>query len=310
MRRLRIAGLSGFALVIALVGLAAASPGQDAKIETSEFALLFNNAGSSWASCPRNSVAVGGGLGFISSSSPPNVAINVSGPVNQSELTSHTKTGDLAREWYAGAYSGNGSDVTFKSFAICSRSSRAHLQVKKFKIRPIRVASATVSCPRHERALGGGLGVADGAENGVYEISSAPLARTGGFADAKSGKVPRRWRVSAYNGFGATRTFKALVSCARVGNAKIVADGANVNPGDTTESVAACPTGTRALGGGVGLLGSPSVDLQMLSNGPQAASGTTETTNDGDPAVYWDGDVYNRSGRSRDFKVLAVCASN
>ena len=105
-----------------------------------------------------------------------------------------------------------------------------------------------------------------------------------------------------------TRTFKALVSCARTGGGRIVSDRVDVTPNGTTEAVAACPPGKRALGGGIDLIGSPSAELQMLANGPQGPSGTTATSMDGDPAVYWDGNVYNRGNRTRDFKVVAICA--
>ncbi|MFN8160899.1 MAG: hypothetical protein U0R52_07645 [Solirubrobacterales bacterium] len=297
-------------LALTAVGLASASPGQDAGVRSSSFELLFNNDGSSVVSCPPGSVAVGGGLG-VAAGPPgvPNSAINVSGPVNASQLTSHTKSGDAARGWYASAYSGTASEVDFKTFAICSRSSAARLRVRSFAIGPGRTRTAIVSCPPHQRALGGGLGVSDGQENGVYQISSGPLAGSGGVASANTGDVARRWMVSAYNGFPAKRSFKAMVTCARTGNARIVSDKVDVNPNDSTEIAAACPPADRALGGGLSILGSPTPLLDVISDGPQGPSGTTATTMDGDLVRYWDGSVYNRAPAVRFFKVFAICAS-
>lgn len=308
MRKIRIALAAGLLLSLGTVAFAVASPGQDAEIATYDFALLFNNDGGATAFCPNGSVAVGGGVGY-SSASTPNLGVNVSGPANSSELTSHTRSGDTARVWNSSVYSGTGSEVDLKTFAICSRSSGAKLRVKSFKVGPVKTGGAIVGCPRHQRALGGGIGVGDGPADGVYETSSGPLAGKGGVSAANTGDVARRWFGSVYNGFGVTRRFKVLVVCARRGNARIVAAKANVKPFDAVESVAACPIGERALGGGMSVLGRPSVELQFQSNGPQGPSGTSGTTMDGDRAVYWDGEIYNRLSRTRFFKVFAICAS-
>ena len=121
MRKIRIALAAGLLLSLGTVAFAVASPGQDAEIATYDFALLFNNDGGATAFCPNGSVAVGGGVGY-SSASTPNLGVNVSGPANSSELTSHTRSGDTARVWNSSVYSGTGSEVDLKTFAICCRS--------------------------------------------------------------------------------------------------------------------------------------------------------------------------------------------
>jgi hypothetical protein len=294
-------------LAITLAGLAWASPGQDAKISASTFQVVFANEGDGDAECPQGQVATGGG--FLSTAVPPGSIINVSGPVDQTGLTSRTKTGDMARGWYASAYSRSPDDNVDKVFAICSPSTSARVQVGSFKVPFGKTARGSVSCPRGQRALGGGLGVGDGPAQAVYEASSGPLDENGKVTTTGTGDVARGWYAAAYNGTNATRTFKVIAICARASDATIVADEVNVDPITAVEVAAPCPPGKRALGGGVSVLGTPSTELEINLNGPQDATGQTATTDSGDVPVSWDGAVYNSSDRVRFYKTFAICAT-
>lgn len=236
------------------------------------------------------------------------MSINVSAPVNKTELPGRTRTGDKATNWFASAYSGSGSQEDMKVFAICSASSDARLHVATFSVPPSKTKSKIVSCPHGQHALGGGLGIATSPASGVYEEGSGPLDKSKSVGGTSTGDAPRAWEVAVYNGFGVSRKFQALVICSKQTKPHIVADEVPVATSTDVEVAANCPAGQRALGGGVLPLGKPSVDLQFEENGPLAAGGTTATTTDGDVPVAWDGDVYSRSANTRSYKTLAVCA--
>jgi hypothetical protein len=209
---------------------------------------------------------VGGGFGTVDPAI--NESINVSGPVDGTGLTARTRTGDRPREWYPGAYSGSGNDQEFKSFAICSASAKARLRVATFTVPLGKTRSKVVSCPRGKHALGGGLGLATSPVEGVYEESSGPLDRSGQTGSTNTGDVARKWRVAVYNGLAPNLAFKALVICSSQGSPKIVSENVNVGPFEDVEATALCPAGKRALGGGVSVIGRPTVNLQHEANGP------------------------------------------
>ena len=110
LRRPLATALAGSAILLAGGALASASPVDDATVQTGDFTLSFNNDGGATAFCPAGTTATGGGFGTVDPP-PLNVAINVSAPVNKTELPGMTRTGDRAREWYAFAYSGVASDA-------------------------------------------------------------------------------------------------------------------------------------------------------------------------------------------------------
>jgi len=299
--------LAGIAILVAGVSLALASPANDAKVHVGDFSVSFNDDESDVAFCPPHTTATGGGFGTVTPP-PLNVAINVSGPVNDTEIPGQTHSGDRARVWFASAYSGNGSQVEMKVFAICSASSDAKLRVANFSVRPRETTSKVVSCPKGQHALGGGLNIATSPISGVYEEGSGPLSAKKSVGQTSTGDVPSAWGVAAYNGFGVTRRFQALVICSKTVKPHIVADKVPVAPTSDVEVAANCPPGQRALGGGVLVLGKPTTDLQFTENGPLSSAGTTAGTVDGDVPVAWDGDISSRATKTRAFKTLAVCA--
>ena len=307
MRPLRYLAPVLAALGLLSAALAWATPGQDARISASSFQVVFANEGDGTAQCPQGQVAVGGG--FLSTATPPGSIINLSGPVDETGLTSRTKSGDMARGWYASAYSRSPEDNIDKVFAVCSPSTSARIRIGTFKVPFGKTARGSVSCPRGQRALGGGLGIGDGPAYALYEASSGPLDENGKVATTETGDVARGWYAAAYNGTPTTRTFKVLAICARSSDARIVAEKVNVDPVTTVEIAAPCPSGQRALGGGVSVLGTPTEQLEINLNGPQDATGQTAMTDTGDVPVFWDGAVYNSSERVRFYKTFAICAS-
>ena len=286
---------------------ALADPADDATVEATDFTLSFNSDGGTDAFCPQGSTATGGGFGTIAPP-PLNVAINLSAPVNKTQLPGRTRTGDRARQWLVSVYSGVPDTEDMRAFAICSTSSLARLRVATFPVPSSKTKSKVVSCPKRQRALGGGLGIATAPISGVYEEGSGPVSKEKTVDGTSTGDSPRAWRVAAYNGFPATRTFQALVICSKTTRPHIVASQVPVAPSTDVEVASNCPVGQRALGGGILVLGKATVELQFEENGPLGVAGTTAGTVDGSVPVAWDGDVFNRTDTTRSFKTLAVCA--
>ena len=291
MRRPLAVALAGSAILLLGGTLAGASPAGDAKVQTGDFTLSFNNDGGATAFCPPGRTATGGGFGTVDPP-PLNVAINVSAPVNKTELPGRTRTGDRARAWYVFAYSGAGSEENMKVFVICSASKDARVRVASFSVPPSTTRSKVVSCPRGQRALGGGLGIATSPISGVYEEGSGPLSRSNSSVSGTStGDAPRAWEVAAYNGFGVARSFQALVICSRARGRTSLPRVSLSLPTTASRSPRAPGGPARALRRGP-RAGQADPELQLVESGPLSASGTTAGTVDGDVAVSWDGDVY------------------
>ena len=306
MRRLwLLPALLGAGLVLGAVP-APAAPGDDAVLSTGEVTLTFNSSSSADAYCDHGT-AIGGGVGTVDPPQLLNMSINVSAPLDNTDIPGQTRSGDKPRDWYASMYSGEGSDETVKVFAICSKSAKAKLKVKSFKVKPAGTTSATVSCPKGQRALGGGMDIATAPQDGLYEVESGPLAKRGGSGAVKSGDSPRRWQVAVYNGYGVSRRYRAMAICSTQVKPEIEVTKTSVDPNQTQEDTAACPGGTRAFGGGVLLLGNLTAELQLGQNTPLDVGGTVAASSDGDVPVFWDAAFYNRTAKTRDFKVLAVC---
>jgi hypothetical protein len=299
-----------FVLVVALLGLSAesalAAPGDDATLTTTDVPLSFNSASAGTATCDGGAGATGGGVGVVNPL-PLNLAINVSAPLDNTEVVGRTQTGDKPRAWHASEYSGAASNETARISAVCSSSAKVRLSVKTFKAASLKTTTATVSCPKGQRALGGGMDIATSPQDGLYEEASGPLPKHGDASSVATGDSPRRWMVAVYSGFGVKRTYRAVAICSANVRPKIVTAEATVGPNAFEENTAACPGGTLALGGGVLPLGRPRSDLQLVQNTPLGPDGTVAGTTDGQPPAFWDAEFLNRGDQPRDFNVLAVC---
>jgi hypothetical protein len=100
-----------------------------------------------------------------------------------------------------------------------------------------------------------------------------------------------------------------LTGCQPAGtNATIEATAFSVAPTTAGEAFAVCPSGKRALGGGVVESGPPS-GLVVRASGPLDETGTTSQTVDGDVAKQWYASVLNNTSQTVNFKVFAVCST-
>jgi hypothetical protein len=91
----------------------------DATIVATAFQVGANRqTGEEYAKCPGNKRALGGGV--VQSGEAPYLAVQASGPLDETNVTAQTESGDIAKQWYAAVR----SQVTpeprdLKVFAIC-----------------------------------------------------------------------------------------------------------------------------------------------------------------------------------------------
>jgi Ca2+-binding RTX toxin-like protein len=187
--------------------------------------------------------------------------------------------------------------------------SDATIEATIFSVDPYTVGDATVACPAGKRVVGGGVGQPPATEAFGYVQQSGPLDETGTTAGTTSGDVGRSWFASVYNSGGTQREFRVFAICSASSDATIQSNPLSVpSRGDRSASVD-CPTGKRAVGGGIGQSGATSpLFASVQRSGPVDETGTTANTDTGDVATSWFASVHNFSDDVRDFKVLAICS--
>ena len=103
------------------VSTAICSPTSDATISVAPFTVQSNQDGDGQASCPSASRVVGGGV-IQTLGTPFQSGLQLSGPRDESGLSSDLANGDVARSWYANVRYFGGGTGTFVSTAICAPS--------------------------------------------------------------------------------------------------------------------------------------------------------------------------------------------
>lgn len=189
--------------------------------------------------------------------------------------------------------------------------SDATIETKTFTTAPGKVDNETVTCPAGERAVGGGVGFA-GATSPTfgYVQQSGPVDETGSITTTESGDVAKGWSVSVFNNSGSAGSdFRVFAICSASSDATIVANPFTVQPRSVNGASVDCPSGKRALGGGVDQPGATNPLFGWVqSSGPVDGTGTTANTDSGDAAEGWYASVYNFGGTTRDFHVFAICS--
>ena len=288
--------ISCLAALLGSCGIAHASPGDDAVIAANSFSLggqgMFVGA-----TCPSGSRALGGGIGTTSNS--PDDALEASGPLDETGPTANTTTGDIARSW--GGYVSSGPQADFKIFAICSQSSDATLAANSFSLDPGQGMFVGATCPSGSRALGGGIGTTSNSPPDTIE-ASGPLDETGTTANTTTGDIARSWGGYVYSGSQAD--FKIFAICSQSFDATLAANSFRLIPVRGMFVGATCPSGSRALGGGIAPP-SNSLNDSIEASGPLDETGTTANTTTGDIARSWGG--YVSSNVQADFKIFAIC---
>jgi len=194
-----------------------------------------------------------------------------------------------------------------------AQGSDATVEAKVFTVQPGKIGDATVTCPAGKRVVGGGVG--QNTFNGVgafgYPQQSGPVDETGSFANTRTGDVARGWTASVFNNSsGGTREFKVVAICSASSDATIATNPFTVDPRTVNGASVDCPSGKRAVGGGVGQEGATSPLFGWIQgSGPVDETGTTANTESGDVAEGWYASVFNFGASSREFHVFAICSA-
>ena len=181
------------------------SKGSDATLKTDPFTLTtLGELGDGQAFCPEGTRVVGGGV--TGTAAVPS-AVRVSGPLDETGLTSELNDGDVGRSWYAKVIHSDTVSNTYKSTAICSPGSDATLRVDSF---PPPTSEGQAFCPEGTRVVGGGV---TSTTAGFSEVQvSGPLNETGLSAETGDGDVGRSWYANVDHMGG--NIFKSTAICA------------------------------------------------------------------------------------------------
>ena len=184
-----------------------------ATIEATQFTALADQYSEAFAVCPGNRRALGGGV-VQSGPADRYLHMSASGPLDSTGITAETRSGDVAKQWYAAVTNfSEGEQRTLKVFAICSRDSAARIKATSFTLSSEQIiGEAFARCARTKRLLGGGV-VQSGPANRLSVIASGPLDGTGVTRQTKDGDVARQWYAAVVNDTGSAREFKAFAIC-------------------------------------------------------------------------------------------------
>jgi len=295
----------------AVPSVLAASPGSDATVETKIVSVDSGKSVDATATCPGGKRVVGGGVG-----EPPATSsfgfIQQSAPVDETGAPADTTSGDVARSWFASIENPSNTQREFRVFALCSATSDATIQSSLLSVGGGTDGNTSVDCPAGKQAVDGGVGLVKGSDFGVALLQrSGPVDDTGKPTDTDSGDVAKSWFVSVHNLTNTALDFKVLAICSATSNATIAATTFSLDATKRVDATATCPTGKRALGGGLGEVSglTPPYGF-LLQSGPVDETGSTLSTDSGDVARGWAVSAINSTIVPRVFRVYAICAAD
>lgn len=313
MAGLRTALALALAILIVPAGLALAGGSGDATVQVTEITNLPDaELEAEVVTCPIGQRIVGGGAGGAANLGEDDTDTAFSGPVDDTQETAQTETGDVAVGWLVGVLNQSNDPADHKLFAVCSTTSDATVKVRNLELDTGETGGAQAKCPAGTRAVGGGIGTTGVVDTFNYFVQlSGPLDGTGKTKETKDGDVARRWFGSITNASGDDAVdFRVFALCSAASNARIEAKAVkNVRDDGYGEAVVNCPGSKRATGGGIGSIkpaGSANV-YDMPASGPVGPAGNPLGTNDGDKPKAWYAAVDNDQGATRDFRAFAIC---
>jgi hypothetical protein len=251
-RSTRLFALSGV-LVLAFAASAQASAGDDAHVVTQQAAgVTDTNDGTAIVRCPTNEIAIGGGERRYPLNAGDHWLLST-GPWTADGAPF---TGLQTNQWRTRVHnnSGEAGSSTYAMYAICSDSSDAVIQT----VDTSSVAAddgvlfegkTAVMCPAGQRALGGGLFPDEFVSRATAE-QTGPVDETGTAANLADGDVPRGWFIEARTQESG-HTMRAYAICTANSTATMQVESLTLGPNTNGELAAICPSGQRALSGGV-----------------------------------------------------------
>jgi hypothetical protein len=168
---------------------------------------------------------------------------------------------------------------------------------------------ATSLCDDGQRVTGGGAGF-DGSSTSARTEQTAPLDESPALTE--TGDAPTTWRAFASANDGVAWNWKVFAICSSSTDATVQATTFDVAQNFSGHAAAQCPSGQRALGGGVNTTtgGEAKFNYSILASGPTNRSGTFAKTGTGDIARSWVATIGNYSLGDQMFRVYALCSSD
>jgi hypothetical protein len=172
-----------------------------------------------------------------------------------------------------------------------------------------QAGDARATCPTGTRVVGGGVG-ADSDPEAFWVRQSGPLDPSGVFASTNTGDVAISWFGDVANNTASNLLVKVFAICSKSSDALVVAAPLDVGPHNVGVARPTCPSGSRALGGGVGVVVGNSALEYVQRSGPLDDSGSFARTPAGDYASSWYVSMYNGAADQHAFKAFALCSSS
>lgn len=209
------------------------------------------------------------------------------------------------------------------SAALAAPGGDAELAASTVTVAASTNMTVTPMCSAGARAVGGGvqpLTPATGTTYNAYRIGfSAPVDETGTTVATNGGDIPRGWTVEFTN-IGGSGQFRVYAICSLDSDA-ILSEFTLATTGLTAASVnersVACPTGSRAVGGGVGTTAavpaSPGITQPYsYTSVPVDAADSVTATSSGDVPRGWRANAAFQSASfgSATLRFYAVCSAS
>lgn len=291
--------IAASALVLVVAPGAQASAGDDAHVVHTKVSSVPAGAlAGQTVTCPAGERAIGGGLSGVGAQAQ--VSIGSSGPVDETGSPAQTNDGDIPRAWTT-FVNNIGSARSFDFYAICSASSDAVVRVSGFTTTGEQGAIAR--CATGERAIGGGL-TSEATATTALELSG-PLDETDQAANTNDGDIAIAWKSVVRQSTGVPLAFRSSVVCSATSKATVQAEGMTLSQNTVGQTAAVCPTGQRAIGGGIG---SHNGSLGYIGvSTPADANGFASLFDTDNIARGWRADMRNLTGGTESYRVFAVC---
>jgi hypothetical protein len=295
---------------LASAGVAYAGAGDDA-----HFVVHQTNSGNAGpptkdvVPCPSGELAIGGGLRYFSNSKE--YQVRGDGPVSSNG--SILDDGAVPSFWQTVGSNTSSSAKAMVSYAMCSASTDATVvRATRFTTATppggFNSGSATALCPAGTRAIGGGLVPETGA--GGFFMANGPVDETGQPASTLDGDIPRGWFGSVNSiTFNDGQAFRVYAVCSATSTATLtlatllVSAGQGQGSGAFGTTGVTCPTGQRALSGGV----IDNAQYAWMTASAPGGPGAYNSSVNGGVATGWRAAFWSQIGNSVEFKIAAVC---
>ena len=203
--------------------------------------------------------------------------------------------------------------LAFTAHAFAGPAGDAMVEATPFTAK-LGLTGAYAQCSAGQRVVGGGVmhtanqQIYLGASSPLDSTTSPPINPTTAAQNTVDGDVATQWYAGVSNPASDPAPVKAFALCSASSDATVKAASFSIAGRSTGVMTVRCPTGQRALGGGVIEYSWP--DNRILASGPLDSSGQLSSTTDGDVATRWYSAVHNLPRPTVQFKAFAICSAD